>query len=75
MTLGWTQDDLAAKLQLAGLLNFDRVAVAKVESQIRSLLDFELAIFADVLGVKSGDLVGSLESIRNDLEDLQRGFR
>jgi transcriptional regulator with XRE-family HTH domain len=31
---GLSQDDLAARLQLAGLENLDRVAVAKIESQI-----------------------------------------
>ncbi|MGV3664055.1 MAG: helix-turn-helix domain-containing protein [Prosthecobacter sp.] len=48
---GLTQDDLAARLQLAGLDNIDRVAVAKIESQIRSLYDFETIILARVLKV------------------------
>ncbi len=48
---GLTQDDLAARLQLAGLDNIDRVAVAKIESQIRSLYDFEAIVLAQVLKV------------------------
>lgn len=47
--LGLTQDDLAARLQLVGLENFDRVVVAKIESQIRSVYDFEAIILARVL--------------------------
>lgn len=49
--MGLKQDDLAARLQLAGLDHFDRVTVAKVESQIRSLYDYEAIVFAKVLQV------------------------
>lgn len=55
--LGLTQEQLAARLQLAGLDNFDRVAVAKVESQIRSVYDFELILFAEVFQIERGDLL------------------
>lgn len=72
---GWTQDELAAKLQLAGLLQFDRVAVAKVESQIRSLLDYELAVFAEVLEVEVAELLPSFKSVKRELEDLIKGER
>lgn len=72
---GLTQDQLAAKLQLVGLLNFDRVTVAKVESQIRSLLDFELAVFAEVLEVPTAELLPSFRSVKRDLEDLIKGER
>ena len=72
---GWTQDELAAKLQLAGLLHFDRVAVAKVESQIRSLLDYELAVFAEVLEVEVAELLPSFNSVKRDLEALVKGHR
>ncbi|RBP45217.1 helix-turn-helix protein [Roseimicrobium gellanilyticum] len=55
--LGLTQEQLAARLQLAGLSHLDRVAVAKVESQIRSVYDFELILLADVLQIEHGDLL------------------
>ncbi|HRH98291.1 MAG TPA: helix-turn-helix transcriptional regulator [Prosthecobacter sp.] len=54
---GLTQDDLAARLQLAGLENMDRVAVAKIESHIRSLFDFEVIVFAGVLKVSVEELM------------------
>ena len=48
---GQTQDPLAARLQLAGLRTCDRVAVAKIESQIRSVYDYERSVLAGVLSV------------------------
>ncbi len=68
----WTQDQLAAKLQLAGL-EFDRVAVAKIESQIRSVYDFELVVIAQVLGVALVDLLPSFSELDSDLSDLVAG--
>lgn len=70
---GLTQDELAARLVLAGLTNADRVWVAKVESQIRSVFDFELAIVAEVLGVTANDLLPKPKELKRDLEALQRG--
>ena len=70
----WTQDQLAAKLQLAGL-DFDRVTVAKVESQIRSVYDFELVVVAEVLGVGAGELLPRFEQVEADLEALVAGER
>jgi hypothetical protein len=37
------------KVQLAGLENFDRAAFAKIESQIRSVYDFEVIVISKVL--------------------------
>lgn len=54
---GLSQDDLAARLQLAGLENIDRVAVAKIESQIRSLFDYELIVIGIVLKVSSEEMI------------------
>ncbi|MDF1862599.1 MAG: helix-turn-helix transcriptional regulator [Verrucomicrobiales bacterium] len=68
-----TQDQLAARLQLAGLHSFDRVTVAKIESQIRSVFDFELAILADVLGVSSEELLPSRRKLKDSLDDLIAG--
>ena len=70
---GWTQDDLAAKLQLAGLESMSRVSVAKVESQIRSVYDYELALIAEVLGCTSTDLMPPLRSLKPQLTSLAKG--
>ena len=72
---GWTQDNLAAKLQLAGLDGFDRVVVAKVESQLRSAFDYEAAVIARVLGVTLDDLLPGKSVLDKDLEDLVAGER
>lgn len=45
-----TQEDLAARLQLAGL-NHSRNTIAKIESGVRQLTDIELQIIANALGV------------------------
>jgi transcriptional regulator with XRE-family HTH domain len=72
---GWTQDNLAARLVLAGLENADRVWVAKVESQIRSVFDFELAVIAAVLGVTPHEILPSGKELKQDLPALQKGER
>jgi len=72
---GWTQDNLAAKLQLAGLQGFDRVVVAKIESQLRSVFDYEAAVIARVLGVTLDDLLPGKSVLDKDLEDLVAGER
>ena len=70
-----TQEQLAAHLQLAGLHTWDRVAVAKVESRIRSVYDYELAVLCEVLGVDVAKLLPPLQGFRDELEDLMRGER
>ncbi len=68
---GLSQDDLAARLQLAGLENIDRVAVAKIESQIRSLFDYELIVIGTVLKISPDELIATSErSLRADLPTL-----
>lgn len=68
---GLSQDDLAARLQLAGLENIDRVAVAKIESQIRSLFDYELIVIGAVLKISSDELIATSErSLRANLQTL-----
>lgn len=68
---GLSQDDLAARLQLAGLENIDRVAVAKIESQIRSLFDYELIVIGTVLKISPDELLATSErSLRADLPTL-----
>lgn len=70
-----TQEELAAKLQLAGLHSLDRVAVAKIETQIRSVFDYEMAIIAQVMGVEMAELMPSIERLKKDLDSLIKGLR
>lgn len=75
MSKSLTQDQLAARLQLAGLHNLDRVSVAKIESQLRSVFDFELALIARELGVDPTKLLPSEQALKGDLDDLIAGKR
>lgn len=44
------QDDLAARIQLKGV-NMERDSISRIEIGTRFVSDFELKIFAEVLGV------------------------
>ena len=68
-----TQDQFAARLQLAGLHSLDRVGVAKIESQLRSVFDFELAIIASELGVEAAGRLPPLRKLEPELDDLIAG--
>ena len=48
--MGWSQEELAAKLQLAGL-QLGQMAVSRIETGKRVVPDFELPILAEVLRV------------------------
>lgn len=52
-----TQDQLAGKLAKIGV-QLDRVAIAKIESGLRCVFDFELRAFAKVLRVDVRWLLG-----------------
>ena len=54
---GWTQDTMAAKLQLAGL-QMGQMAVSRIETGKRVVPDFELPVIAEVLGVTTDWLLG-----------------
>ena len=69
---GLTQDALAGKLQRAGL-DMDRTAVAKIEIQLRSVFDYELAMIARVLSVSPDELLPGETSLDSILPDLIRG--
>lgn len=56
-----SQDALAAKLQLAGL-SIGREAVSCIETGLRFVTDYELVIFARVLGV-------TIEWLTADMQD------
>lgn len=52
-----TQDALSGRLARLGI-QLDRAAVAKIENDLRYVLDYELKALADVLGVKIDWLLG-----------------
>jgi len=53
---GWSQEKLAAKLQLAGW-DIDRTVVVRIETGQRPLLDYELKFFLDIFGKNPQDIV------------------
>ncbi len=61
-----SQAELAVRLQLAGL-DWSRVAVAKIESQIKKLNDAELFTIARVLNVRMDELFPSAEKVKRFL--------
>lgn len=52
-----SQADLAAKMQVNGVL-IEREAISKIETGDRFVTDYELAVFAEVLGVSMEWLAG-----------------
>ena len=55
-----TQDDLSGKLAKLGV-QLDRAAIAKIENNLRGVLDYELKAFARALGVRVDWLLGGEE--------------
>ena len=51
------QEDLAAQIQLKGI-NMERDSISRIEIGTRFVSDFELKIFAEVLGVSVNWLLG-----------------
>ena len=52
-----TQDALSGQMARVGI-QLDRAAIAKIETNCRSVLDYEIKAFAEVLGVKIEWLLG-----------------
>ena len=52
-----TQDALSGRLARLGI-QLDRAAIAKIENNLRHVLDYELKAFADVLAVEVDWLLG-----------------
>lgn len=52
-----SQSDLAAKMQIEGVL-IEREAISKIETGDRFVTDYELTMFAEVLGVSIDWLTG-----------------
>lgn len=46
----WRQEDLATQIQLKGI-NMERDSISRIEIGTRFVSDFELKVFAEVLGV------------------------
>ena len=51
------QEDLAAKIQIEGVI-MERDSISRIEIRTRFVSDFELMIFAKVLGVSVNWLLG-----------------
>jgi transcriptional regulator with XRE-family HTH domain len=69
---GWTQNQLALKLQLFGW-DTSRESVTRLESQARRVPDLELFIVAKVLGVKTDDLFPRV--LRGKVKELAPHYR
>lgn len=69
---GWTQDRLAAKLQLLGW-DTSREAVTRLENQARRVPDLELFVIAKALGIKADDLFP--RGLRGQLRELALEYR
>lgn len=69
--LGWSQLELATKCQLRNW-DIDRVIVAKIESRIRAVSDWELGLLCRVLGVFPDELLGFRE-FKFSRTDKKRG--
>ena len=60
---GWSQTVLAAKLQILGW-DIDRVAVAKIESRLVHVDDYELFYFTKLFNVGLADLFPKIDAAR-----------
>src|SRR5205807_10634131 len=69
---GWTQGDLAAKLQLFGW-DTSRESVTRLENQDRRVADAELFVVAKILSVKTDDLFP--RSFRGRARELAPEYR
>lgn len=52
-----SQEDLAARMQVNGVV-IEREAISKIETGVRFVTDYELMVFAQVLGVTMDWLTG-----------------
>lgn len=62
-----TQEELAAKMQVEGVL-LERDSVSRVEIGTRFVSDYELLVFAKVLGVPAGWLLSGEEGLDGGME-------
>lgn len=66
-----TQADLAAKLQLKGLVDFERITVCRIERGNRQVSDVELKYLAAALGVSPGYLLYGESNSLPDFETIE----
>jgi len=59
---GWSQSDLARKLQIYGW-DVERTLITKIELRRRCITDYELIAIADVLGISLDELAQGKPSI------------
>lgn len=57
-----TQEDLAAKMQLAGI-TLERDSISRIEIGTRFVTDYELLIFASVLGISVTSLLALQDGV------------
>ncbi len=69
---GWTQDELAVKLQLFGW-DTSRVSVTKLENQSRRVPDLELFVLAKIFGVTTDELFP--HNLRTKIKELWPHYR
>lgn len=55
-----SQTDLAARMQVKGAM-VEREAISKIETGDRFVTDYELKVFAEILGVTVDWLIGKAE--------------
>ena len=70
-----TQEQLLARLQIAGLDHYTRETVAKIEGNIRSVFDYEVPIIAQCLDVEIAELMPRKAVLTKALPDLIQGHR
>lgn len=56
-SLGLTQDELAARLQVSGV-NMERDSISRIEIGTRFVADYELLVFCKTLNVSPEHLLG-----------------
>jgi transcriptional regulator with XRE-family HTH domain len=69
---GWTQNQLALKLQLLGW-DTSRESVTRLEGQSRRVPDLELFVLAKILGVKADELFP--RNLRGKMKTLAPYYR
>jgi len=69
---GWTQNQLALKLQLFGW-DTSRESVTRLENQSRRVPDLELFVVAKILGVKADELFP--RNLRGKVKELATHYR
>jgi transcriptional regulator with XRE-family HTH domain len=70
---GWSQEQLAAKLQLEGL-DISRSSVAKIENGHQAIFDYEILIFCRLFRVSQDALHPALDPLAPDFRQKILAF-